>query len=150
MKQCMKSLETLKAGLVAVVFAAVMSVRSAPPVVTPPPPVTQVPRSVFIIPSNSKEGHDPFFPASLRPYEGAPAIGGNNISDLSALVIQGVLGVAPHQLVIINNVTFGVGDDAEVRTSQGRIRIHCVAIKGNSVVVEANGVEHMLQYGEKQ
>lgn len=136
--------------MVAAMFAAAMPAISAPPVVTPAPPVTQVPRSVFIIPSNSKEGHDPFFPASLRPYEGTPAPGGGNTADLSALIMQGVLGMPPHQLVIINNVTFGVGDDAEVRTSQGRILIHCVAIKGNSAVVEANGVEHTLRYGEKQ
>ena len=56
---------------------------------------------------------------------------------------------SPHQLVIINNVTFGVGDDAEVRTPDGRIRLHCVAINGNSVVVEVNGQEHTLNYGGK-
>lgn len=149
MKQRMKLFGSLKAGLLAAMLAAVLPATAEPPVAAPAPSVMQVPRSIFTIPASSKEGRDPFFPASLRPYA-AVLVPGGNTGDLSTLVMQGVLGVPPHQLVIINNVTFGVGDDAEVRTPQGgRIRIHCVEIKGNSAVVEANGVEHTLNYGEK-
>jgi hypothetical protein len=149
MKQRMKLFWGLKAGLLAVMFAAALPASAVPPVVDPTPSVPQVPRSIFTMPSNSKEGRDPFFPSSLRPYEGVRVPGGPT-SDFSALVMQGISGAPPHQLVIINNVTFGVGDDAEVRTPQGRIRIHCVEIKGNSVMVEANGVEQTLHYGDKQ
>jgi hypothetical protein len=148
MNQHMKLFGSLKAGLAVVLLAAVAPVTAAPgdaPLTT----VQQVPRSVFTIPANSKEGRDPFFPNSLRPYQALDVPGSHPTTDLSSLVMQGILGAPPHQLVIINNITFGVGDDAEVRTPQGRIRIHCVDISGDSVVIEANGQEQTLHYGNK-
>jgi hypothetical protein len=63
--------------------------------------------------------------------------------------MQGFSGSPDHRLVIINNVTFAVGDNAEVSTSQGRIHIHCLEIGGNSAVIEANGQRHELRYGDK-
>jgi hypothetical protein len=142
----MKLFRNMKACVLCVIFAAAIPVASAP--VAPVVAVQQAPRSFFNIPSNPKEGRDPFFPASLRPYQ-TPDIPGSRVTtDLSSLVMQGISGAPPHQLVIINSVTFGVGDDAEVRTSQGRIRIHCIGITGNSAVIEVNGQEHTLHFGD--
>jgi hypothetical protein len=70
-------------------------------------------------------------------------------TDMSSLVLQGTSGTPAHRLVIINNVTFGVGDEAEVVTSQGRIRIHCLAITDDATVVEAAGQRHILRYQDK-
>ena len=134
--------------MLAAMFAAASPV-AAGSAATPVPAAPQMPRSVFTQPKNPKEGRDPFFPNSTRPYEGIPVPGVKNVTDFSALVIKGFSGVAPNQLVIINDVTFGVGDDREVRTSEGRIRIHCVGINGSSAVVEMNGQQHTLQYGGK-
>jgi len=142
----MKSL----AGGRAVWFCVLMGVlpiaaaQTNGPAVTPP----LVPRSTFIQPANAKEGRDPFFPLSLRPYASA-VVPTANTTDLSALAIQGMSGSPDHRLVIINNVTFAVGDEAEVITPQGRIRIHCLEITGNSAVVEANGQRQQLHYGLK-
>lgn len=131
-----------------VMFAAVLPVAADP---TAAPATAASPSlSIFNIPANSKEGRDPFFPTSLRPYQSADVPGSHPTTDLSSLVMQGVSGAPPHQLVIINDVTFAVGDDAEVRTPEGRIRIHCVSINGNSAVIEANGQEHTLNFGDKQ
>ncbi len=107
-----------------------------------------VPRSVFIQPSSPKEGRDPFFPNSLRPYASA-VVTSSPTTDLSSLFVQGTSGSPDHRLVIINNVTFGVGDDAEVITSQGRIRIHCIAISDDSAVIEAAGQSQILHYKSK-
>jgi hypothetical protein len=139
----------VKAALLSAMFAAALPVTAAPVVQTNE--VTQlVPRSVFDQPANSKEGRDPFFPSSLRPYQSAPVPGAHAAEiDVGSLIIQGLSGAPGHRLVIINNVTFGVGDDAEVSTSEGRIHIHCLEISGNSAVVEANGQRHELRYGEK-
>lgn len=138
-----------KAWLLVVMLSASAPVMAAPPAVPPSPVPQQVPRSVFNIPANPKEGRDPFFPTSMRPFQ-APDVPGNHAQpDISALVLQGILGAPPHQLATINNVTFGVGEDGEVRTSQGRISIRLVEINGNSVVIEANGQEHTLHYGDK-
>jgi len=147
MNHHMKLFGSMKAGLLFVMLAALVPAKAAP--VAPVVDVQQAPRSVFNQPASPKDGRDPFFPASIRPYASAVVSGGNS-NDLSSLVMQGISGAPPHRLVIINNVTFGVGDDAEVRTPEGRIRIHCVDITANSVVVEANGQEQTLHYGDKQ
>jgi hypothetical protein len=140
----------LKAGWLAASLTAASMVTAAP--VAPVAAVQPVPRSVFKIPANPKEGRDPFFPASTRPFAGPPVPRTDLAKpdeDLSSLVMQGVSGAPPHQLVIINNVTFAVGDEAEVHSAQGRIRIRCVEITGNSAVIEANGQKHSLHYGAK-
>ena len=137
----------LKAALLVVMFVAGLSAMAAPASQTNETQI--VPRSVFNQPANPSEGRDPFFPSSLRPYQAAIVPGAHAVGDVGDLVMQGLSGAPGHRLAIINNVTFGVGDDAEVLTSQGRIRIHCLEINGNSVVVEANGQRHELHYGEK-
>jgi hypothetical protein len=136
----------------ATVFVSIL-LLTRPSVVAAPPAVqvagTQAaPRSIFILPTGPKEGCDPFFPSSQRPYESAAAVTGH-AGDLTSLVMQGISGPPERRLVIINNVTFGVGDDAEVRTPQGRIHIHCLEITPNSVTVEADGQRRELSYGEK-
>ncbi len=137
----------------AVLFAAALPVMAAPLVQTNETPVLTnevyvVQRSVFNMPASTKEGRDPFFPNSLRPYASA-VVPSAPTTDLSSLVMQGTSGAADHRLVIINNVTFAVGDDAEVLTSQGRIRIHCLAITDDAAVIEAAGQRTVLHYGVK-
>ncbi len=130
-----------------VMLLALLSVAVAqpvPPAVTTPPPV---PLSIFIQPSSPKEGRDPFFPLSTRPY--TSAVVATNTKDLSSLVMVGMSGTPEHPLVIINNITFAVGDEREVVTPQGRIRIRCIQIIGDMAVIEANGQRHQLRYGLK-
>jgi hypothetical protein len=129
----------------AAVFAAMLSATAAPVVQTNETQL--VPHSVFNLPSNPKDGRDPFFPGSLRPY--ASIVPSSPTSDLSSLVMEGTSGPPEHRLAIINNVTFGVGDEVEVLTSQGRIRIHCLEITGDSAVIEVGGQRHTLHYGVK-
>jgi hypothetical protein len=104
--------------------------------------------SVFIQPANPSEGRDPFFPGSMRPYASTVAPSAPT-TDLGSLVMQGTSGTPDHRLVIINNVTFGVGDDADVTTPQGRIRIHCLEIGDDSTVIEAAGQRQVLYYRPK-
>jgi len=106
---------------------------------------TNVIRSVFIIPSNPKEGHDPFFPDSARPYEQAAAAN-PRVSDMSSLVLKGFSGSPGHRLVIINTHTFAAGDEGDVVTPVSRIHLRCVEIKANSVVIEVGGQRHELFY----
>ena len=69
--------------------------------------------------------------------------------DLSSLVIRGKSGAADRPLVIINDVTFAVGDERDVITPQGRIRIRCLQIVGDLAVIEANGQHHELRFDMK-
>ena len=140
--------KSMKVALLFAIFEAVLSAMAAP-VVQTDETTKPVPRSVFNQPANPQEGRDPFFPSSIRPYQGVVVPGTHASADVGALIIQGLSGAPGHRLVIINHVTFGVGDDAEVSTSQGRIHIHCLEIGENAAVVEANGQRHELRYGEK-
>jgi hypothetical protein len=131
----------------AFLVAAALPVVAAPPVQTNL--VQVVPRSVFIQPSNPKEGCDPFYPNSVRPYASAVVPNNGPVTDLSSVVIKGISGSPDHRLVIINNVTFAVGDEAEVFTTQGRLRILCLIITDDSAVIEAAGQRQILHYNSR-
>ena len=86
-------------------------------------------RSLFVIPTGSQEGKDPFFPRSVRVYETtAPVKPGRTNSPTVELALTGISGSTDKPLAIINNVTFGVNDDNDVIVKGRRIRIHCVDI----------------------
>jgi hypothetical protein len=138
---------SLKFALLAVASAAGLPALAGP-VAAETNATPQVVRSVFIQPTSPKEGRDPFFPTSDRPYR-SQIVAGSSVPDVGALVLQGISGTPPHQLAIINNVTFGVGDEAEVSTPHGRIRILCVEITSGSAVIESDGQRHELRYEDK-
>jgi hypothetical protein len=119
------------------------SAAAAPPAQTAAPEV--VARSVFVMPTNPKEGRDPFFPESSRPYQSAMA-GQPHVGNITSLVLKGVSGPPDHRLAIINNHTFAVGDAQDLITSQGRVHVRCVEIKDGSVVIESGGANHELKY----
>lgn len=102
-------------------------------------------QSVFILPANPQQGHDPFFPDSIRPYENAAATK-SKTADITSLVLRGFSGTVDHRLVIINNHTFAAGDEGDVTTSAGRIHLRCIEIGTDAVVVEVGGQYHKLSY----
>ena len=124
-------------------FVTVLPLAAAP-IVQPVAPEV-VAHSVFVVPANRNEGRDPFFPTSTRPYE---VIGSKNpvVGDLTSLVLKGISGPPDHRLAIINNHTFGVGDEGDVITPRSRIHLRCIEIKAKSVVVESGGQRHELSY----
>jgi len=102
-------------------------------------------RSVFALPASPADGRDPFYPDSNRPYEAAMA-GAKSKDEISLLEFKGLSGTSDNRLAIINNHTFAVGDDEYVLTSQGRVHIHCLEIRANSVIVEVSGQRHELSF----
>jgi hypothetical protein len=109
------------------------------------------PQSIFVMPANPQEGRDPFYPASSRPYQAAIATSAKTAEvNISLFSLQGVSGQSPNRLAIINKRTFAAGDNLDVSTSQGRIRIHCLEIGDNSVVIEVNGQRHELRFDGQQ
>lgn len=108
-----------------------------------------IPQSVFVIPSTEKEGKDPFFPRSKRlfatPVVPVPT---NQVVTLGDLTIAGISsGEKP--LVIINNVTFGVGDTAEIISGGRRISIQCLEIdlaNGKAKIQHSGGEERVLNF----
>ncbi|MGP8020081.1 MAG: hypothetical protein ACLPRE_03690 [Limisphaerales bacterium] len=72
---------------------------------TPQSNMTNTNRSIFILPSNPREGRDPFFPDSTRPYKLATSAA-PQVADVASLVVKGFSGSVDRRLVIINNHTF--------------------------------------------
>lgn len=132
------------AGLPAAAAPAAAPV--APPVAHPAAPET-VSRSVFVVPTNSREGRDPFFPDSTRLFDDTPTSTVPEVGNLSSLILKGISGPPGHRLAIINNHTFGPGDEGDVTTSHGRIHIRCLEIKADQVVVESGRQHQVLTYG---
>ena len=113
------------------------------------PAELELPKSIFIIPTNSAEGRDPFFPLSTRlnPPPPPPVTTTNvapAVLQLVQLDLKGISGALNHRLAIINNQTFGVGEAGEVTVNSGRVRVVCKEIKDESVVVLVNGQERTL------
>ena len=101
--------------------------------------------SVFVVPANIHEGRDPFFPESTRMFDAAAEA--SKTVEVSALTIKGFSGTPGHRFVIINNHTFGIGDEGDVITPTGRVHIRCTEIRADVVIIEVNGQRRELHLG---
>jgi hypothetical protein len=120
----------------------------APAPTNAPPAQLEIPKSVFIIPTAPQEGKDPFFPRSTRlwasvvvktdsPQQPAPAVA-------VELKLNGISGTAARRLAIINNRTFEAGEEGIVSTASSPVRIRCLEIKDDSVLVQIGGEQRKL------
>ena len=135
MKPAASTFRNLSAALLLAVVAGSSQLAAAEDV---PSTDTKVAQSVFVLPDNPKEGQDPFFPNSMHPYQGRPLSPG--VTVISDLKLQGITRARGNVFVIINDVTFGVGDDADVKIARGgRVHVVCKQIEGYSAVVEVGG-----------
>jgi hypothetical protein len=106
-----------------------------------------IPLSVFLMPATREEGKDPFYPRSVYPYGSAPVKPSTNVTVqvVVDLKFNGFSGTAEHRLAIINGRTFDQGEEAEVRSGAGRVRVKVVEIKTDYVIVEAAGQRQVLR-----
>lgn len=104
-------------------------------------------QSVFVLPANSAEGRDPFFPESTRVMESAAAATAsqNHSVEITSLKVPGISGTPGHYLAIINTHTFAVGDEEDLKIPGGGLaHIRCLSIQPDAVMVEINGQVHRL------
>ncbi len=105
------------------------------------PAEPETPKSVFVIPSTSQDGKDPFFPQSVRLRKSLVVT--KDATNLPPAVVdlqlKGISGGANRRLAIINNRTFGIGEEGEVTSDTGGVRIICQEIKDDSVQLLVNG-----------
>ncbi len=92
-----------------------------------------VPRSVFDL--AAKPTKDPFFPLSLR--QPVPTATNALAFSASSFVLKGLSGSVGNRLALINNRTLAPGENAEITTPAGKIKIHCVEIRESSVIIRA-------------
>lgn len=133
------------------ILALMLAVAAAPAMLADPAKVPAAKpvaaRSVFVQPANPREGRDPFFPDSTRPYEGTST--GKHVDETTPFTFKGISIEHGHAMVIINNHTFGLGDEGDVLTAGGRVHIRLAEIRTNSVVIEANGAKREIMIGKK-
>ncbi|MBI3415406.1 MAG: hypothetical protein HY043_08810 [Verrucomicrobia bacterium] len=134
----------LSAGLVAALTAT-----GAAPVAQTAASVTKapivIPQSVFV--DDLTKGKDPFFPGTVRRVDKtavAAATAANTTANpakpkVELVQLKGILDGANRRLALINNHTFAAGEQAEVKTLSGNLRLQCVEIRAHSVVVLLNG-----------
>jgi hypothetical protein len=130
--------------LILALAAAVAPVAWGDPLKSGPAvPVNPVVRSVFTIPASPRDGRDPFFPESTRPYEEAVASTARPTFE-NSFAVKGFSYEHGHPMVIINNHTFALGDEGDVQTTSGRVHIRLAEIRATSVVIEVNGSRREL------
>ncbi len=124
----------LVASLVMAVAASLPDARAAGAAPLPTvPPEPEIPQSAFT--GAGGKVKDPFFPNSIRikaVTSTAPSLVSSSTFELKAIT-----GPPGARLAIINNRTVANGEDAEVTTPLGKLKIHCVEIRDSSVTISS-------------
>jgi hypothetical protein len=102
-----------------------------------------IPKSVFVIPSNSQEGTDPFFPKAVPRIQPAPK--DPRPTGAAELHLKGFSGTPQHRLAIISNYTLAEGEEGDLNLGTTRVHLRCVEIKADSVVIEVSGERRELR-----
>jgi hypothetical protein len=100
-----------------------------------------LPKSVFV--DDVAVGKDPFFPRSTRRGPQVKEVV-TSIESTPDLQLKGVSGTATRRLAIINNKTFEVGEEGEIKLKGQSVRVKCVEIKDKSVLVKINGTDREI------
>ena len=97
------------------------------------PPEPEIPQSAFTVAGGKVK--DPFFPNSTR----IKAVSSNAtpLVSSSTFELKALTGPSEARLAIINNRTVAAGEDAEVTTPSGKLKIHCVEIRESSVIIRS-------------
>lgn len=127
---------SLPAGL-----AAQTPAPAAPATTNSAPALIVIPQSVF----DPKVRRDPFFPESerLNPKPAKVVEANPGAAKVTKpkepsefLKLMGITGSAKRRFAILNGVTFGLQEEAVIKTTSGDYRVKVVAIRSRSVVVK--------------
>jgi len=101
-------------------------------------PELPIPQSTFVIPSQSTEGRNPFFPqSSVQLIQPKPTPSG--VIDPSIFVLNGITS-PPRRTAMINGRTFEPGEEGEIRFASGnRTMIKCEEIRADSAIIVVAG-----------
>ena len=109
------------------------------------------PKAAFTMPRNPTEGKDPFFPRSIKcygivqaPVTPVPTSAPPVMVEIE-LRLGGISGSPEKRLAIINGRTFEAGEEGEVNSSHGRVRLRCLEIRPEGAIVLINGQRRELR-----
>jgi hypothetical protein len=88
---------------------------------------------------------DPFFPLSTRLSDLIATNAAPVAFTISSFQLKGLSGARGQRLALINNRTLAAGEDAEVTTASGKVKIHCVQIKVDSVIIRVENQSETLE-----
>jgi len=147
-------------ALPVMLLLAACAVRPLAAPADPPKPATtsaatieaEIPKSVFVVPRTAQEGKDPFFPKSTRLVVVATNQTPVKAVTVGDLVLKILSGTPAAPLATINNRTFGVGEEAEVITPNGKALVRCLEIRLNDevVVIEVGGERRELRFPRRK
>jgi hypothetical protein len=83
-------------------------------------------------------GKDPFFPKSHRRDPSLPAEEVKARVD-NTLVLKGIVGSVSRRIAVINDETMEMGEESSVRTPGGHVRLKCLEIGNDYVMVQVEG-----------
>ena len=116
---------------------------------TPAAKKIAIPRSEFAIPTSPTEGRDPFFPDSMRLFASLPKHGvdknGGKQSSTVLLSLKAISASGNRRVASINNRPFETGEEGELSFGSTRVRIRCVEIREDSVIIELDGQTQELR-----
>ncbi len=133
------------------IFLAVALLFCARPVVAAPPTATgtnavapkisEPPRPrLSVFEEKVKGAKDPFFTSSAR--RTPKLVTGKTVAPVDQtkdLILRGLTGSKSRRLALINNQTFSEGEQADVKVPIGKIRVRCVEIRDQSVIITVEG-----------
>jgi hypothetical protein len=124
----------------------------ASPAPAPTNIVAEIPRSIFVTSSATQAVKDPFFPNSTRLGTMITSKTNQPAATAVDLVLKAIFGTTDRPLATINNTTFGAGEEREVLSPTGKVRVRCVEIrlKDESVVIEISGERRELRFPKRK
>jgi hypothetical protein len=124
---------------------------SETPAVQTAPSPTEIPKSVFLLSSPTQTLKDPFFPNSTRLAAGVASRNSGQKKDAptAELALKAIFGTPSRPFVTINSTTLGLGEEQEVLTSAGRVRVRCLEINlaAQTAIIEVGGSRRELRFG---
>jgi hypothetical protein len=83
-------------------------------------------------------GKDPFFPRSHRRDPTAPVEVVKPQID-QTLILKGIVGSVNRHIAVINDETMDTGEEASVRTPGGHVKVKCLEVGEDYVVIQVEG-----------
>jgi hypothetical protein len=139
-------------GVSLVALALLPGCNKAAPGVAPKPAVSVAPKTV-VAPSSTNDmkefvsvfedlppaqGKDPFFPMSHRRDPTMPTQETREHVD-HTLVLKGIVGSVHRRIAVINNETMQTGEESLVRTPGGHVKVKCLEIGQDYVMIQIEG-----------
>jgi hypothetical protein len=107
-------------------------------------PEVPLPQSIFILPGQTGEGRNPFFPQSSMRVVIAEVTRDTPAESFS-FVLNGITS-PPRRTAMINGRTFEPGEEGEVRLpTGGKILIKCEEIRVESAIINVRGLRRELK-----